>query len=584
MKKVLSVCLILAMMLGTLSALTFTTAADGAVDLPANTFIVNLAGVEADTTCTWMGTTYNVTYGTNYFNSFNGARDKMTTPGGTILLMPGSYAGFAPSKSMTILGAKAGINPNVKGANVTDDWTLNPDRSADTTKESVLTGAVYLTAGDDTMLGSPIDLVIDGVTFNGGYIRSIIFAAGTQAVTVKNAYCPSISSVQFMWSADSTKSIGLATNLCSRSITMQNVRFDGTGSNPSYNLFPTMTADYFMADGVYMGGACTGAFIESIYMSKAEGEASYTIQNSMFRTNNRQLNLSFRNDGGDTKPFASLKADNAGTQKNSITVTVKNNVFAGRASGSKNIQPQPHGNNYKIVISDNVFSGPYISSFYPIADYAESKFTTVYEMDNNTVINGDAAFANIGNISDSSPLPKITRTLFLDKNGAVKTNFACYNKFDIQSYYLDAAKTTLHYKNNAVLAFKGVQLSTPADNKVNIRFIVAVDDLDYAKAGLSVTAKEGEGAVKSASFDVKTVYTSITAATDEGIAAYSAADLGGKYLMAVTLTGVPANVGTLTFTVKATAEQTSGDKIDGTQYQIVMKNGAVASEDITKIG
>ena len=142
MKKIISVLLTVFMLVNLLVVAAVPTMADAAVNLPANTAIVNLSAQESDTTVVWQGTTYNVAYGVNYFNTLNGARDKLTA-GGTMMLMPGSYGAFAPGKSMTILGPQAGVNPNVKGANATDAWTLNANRSAtNTATEAIFTAAI----------------------------------------------------------------------------------------------------------------------------------------------------------------------------------------------------------------------------------------------------------------------------------------------------------------------------------------------------------------------------------------------------------------------------------------------------------
>ena len=81
----------------------------------------------------------------------------------------------------------------------------------------------------------------------------------------------------------------------------------------------------------------------------------------------------------------------------------------------------------------------------------------------------------------------------------------------------------------------------------------------------------------------KSVYGSINAlGTDGEVTAMTAQRLGGKYVFALTLTGMPAaKVGdtdkTLTFTVIPFAIDMNGDRIEGTPITAVYVNGACQS-------
>ena len=570
MKKFVSVAIIFAMLVTSLVFLTVSTSAE-AVDLPANTVIINLNAKDTDATIEWQGTLYNVTYGTNYFNTLNGGRDKITA-GGTMLLLPGSYPAFAPGKSITMKGAKAGIDPNVRGASKTDDWTLNPARSTDAATESVFTGAIYLTTGGDAVLGSPIHLTIDGIVMNNAYFRSLNFNACEQNLTLKNTILANPSSVSMLYSsAGGANAKNLDTNLCKRSFTIENHRILSKGSISSF--FPELTADYFMASGVYIASAATASFIESIYTSSNNDNLNptYTIRDSMFCQPARVFNLSFRN-----AARSALMAAQA--TKESITVTIDDCVFREVGYSGKSIQPQPNNANTTFVLTNNIFyQTNTVNGYYPIADFANSTFNYRCVIDNNEFHNMGA----IANINYTTSPVSITRSLYIN-NGVVQTKLVGYNKVSFDTFYLDAEKTVLRYKNNDCVTFQGVQTSEVVDGKVNLRLIVSLDDLDYVKAGMVITVKEGaEGAEKSVNHPVTAVYRSILGSNEHGILEYTAQDLGGDYLMAIIISDIPADVAEWIFTVKPYAQTDELVTIDSTKYQIVMRNGTVVSQDIT---
>ena len=111
MKKIISILLTVLMLVNMLAITAIPAAADTAVDLPANTAIVNLTATESDTTVVWQGTTYNVKLGTNYFATIQAAIEAADN-GDTILLCAGAYTSDVyVSKSVTIKGAKAGVDP-----------------------------------------------------------------------------------------------------------------------------------------------------------------------------------------------------------------------------------------------------------------------------------------------------------------------------------------------------------------------------------------------------------------------------------------------------------------------------------------
>ncbi len=109
---------------------------------------------------------------------------------------------------------------------------------------------------------------------------------------------------------------------------------------------------------------------------------------------------------------------------------------------------------------------------------------------------------------------------------------------------------------------KGVQTSNASANAFNLRVISTVDSTSCAKAGFDIQAKYTDGTEKTVSGtkEITEVYTSITANEGAGIATYTAGDLGGNYLAALTINGVPTNVGKVEITVSAWTQAEDGVK------------------------
>ena len=102
--------------------------AGAAEQMPTGTAYVDASLGEGSTTFTFGGKEYTAAVGTNAFKTLKDALAAIPA-GGTLWLAPGNYSeGLVINKDVTILGPKAGINPNVKGASADADWTRSPER------------------------------------------------------------------------------------------------------------------------------------------------------------------------------------------------------------------------------------------------------------------------------------------------------------------------------------------------------------------------------------------------------------------------------------------------------------------------
>lgn len=91
-----------------------------------------------------------------------------------------------------------------------------------------------------------------------------------------------------------------------------------------------------------------------------------------------------------------------------------------------------------------------------------------------------------------------------------------------------------------------------ADTKYAVRFVATVDSDAYAKAGFIVSARNADGSVaKTWTVDTCTLHDQIIGSTATGTETYTAEELGGKYLIALTVNDIPKSIASLTFTAEA---------------------------------
>lgn len=131
--------------------------------------------------------------------------------------------------------------------------------------------------------------------------------------------------------------------------------------------------------------------------------------------------------------------------------------------------------------------------------------------------------------------------------------------------------------SGSVLA--GVQFSAVKAEKYGMRLVGTVDGLNYASVGtdLSFSWKEnGETKTKTASKTASAVYDSILATADGAIEAYTAENLGGKYLWALTIDGIPTAAGEVTVDVDCWS-MTDGVKTVQCRMRLVVKDGKLLS-------
>ena len=94
-----------------------------------------------------------------------------------------------------------------------------------------------------------------------------------------------------------------------------------------------------------------------------------------------------------------------------------------------------------------------------------------------------------------------------------------------------------------------VKDDTATDGSYSLRFLATVNSLDFAEVGFEITAAYGSDS-KPFTKSCKYVYQSVNAANGS----VTAESKGGDYLIALAITGIPEDVGEVTYTVKPFAK------------------------------
>lgn len=173
------------------------------------------------------------------------------------------------------------------------------------------------------------------------------------------------------------------------------------------------------------------------------------------------------------------------------------------------------------------------------------------------VCNGDTMSLLIQNRETGTVLYDKSYTWTCDHGSGIKTpmlNFAQPADAADVWYYFD----NIRFRNTTGdLDVVGVQSSAIADGEYAVRFVGTVNTTEYEKVGFEVVASYLEnGVAKERTFTVDTceVYTSILASNGNGVYSVTAKELGGKYLIALSITGIPASLGEVTFSVHSFAK------------------------------
>ena len=323
-KRMISFCLLLTLLFGLVSGIS-VSAESTDLSVPQTAIFVDLTWTESTVpaSATFGGTTVNLTWNENAFADAQDALDAAPI-GGTVVLRPGTYStAFIIKKSVTLLGAKAGIDPNTKGDKATDDWTLTTGRGSD---ETIITAVVHMGVYKETAYADATDITVDGVMLSaGGQLRSNCGDAGSANLTLKNIYVKdsTISTGPFFlmpyYCTDTANG-----NQYQRNVTIAAVRYENQD-----NQALALSADSADISGVYMDETSDGVFLPGASASTASTAAvTWNIHDCMFcNPVHRVMTLNWDTAQVTSGKDNALKLNTALSKREKVTTKVEGCVF-----------------------------------------------------------------------------------------------------------------------------------------------------------------------------------------------------------------------------------------------------------------
>ncbi|MBP5271031.1 MAG: hypothetical protein ILO42_08755 [Clostridia bacterium] len=376
MKRVISLFAALVIAAASLSpAFSLTVSAEDAKQLPDGVVWVDQTLSSGNTEFTFLGEKYTAEVGKNAFATVSAAADACPV-GGEIWLAPGNYSeGVTFKKNVTIKGPKAGIDPNLRGASVEDDWTLNPERG---TGEAVLTTSWHMgvNAGQNAVYDCDA-ITVDGLAVSGaGMFRSNYGGTGKITLVIKNIYVYGYTTknngpfYSMSYYPDKT------TNNYRRYLTLENIRVEGL---KDATLIHT-TCDTLTVSGVYVDSESNGKLMQAVTLAGTgtTDPAEILIKDCrLCQKVSPVINLDLTT-GSAGMPFNSQIA-----KRTKVTATVEDCVFsansAGRSDESIAIARSANTENVEFVIRNNTYLPKEADEKLP----AEEKY--VYPIDGNEI-------------------------------------------------------------------------------------------------------------------------------------------------------------------------------------------------------
>lgn len=268
----------------------------GAVELPANTVVVDDDfGKNGETVVfSFGGVKYKATVGKDAFCTLPEGHDAAPADG-TMFVLPGMYIeNFQIQKNLTVLGPKAGVDPNVRGANQLDDWTCNPERGIEA-EEAILMGNLGLGVWNATVYSDCKKIVVDGFQFSQSFlIRQNSGHEGEIEIEMKNILVKNTTTTNNMfffapyYPNDATNPV-----LYKRHAKFENIRVESVLKQYLFR----MGFDTLEIKGLYMGADCGKGLAEKFSTAGDTGTDKLVITDCMFRnTNTTIFSINLRRD------------------------------------------------------------------------------------------------------------------------------------------------------------------------------------------------------------------------------------------------------------------------------------------------
>ena len=289
-KRILSIVLSLLMLISVMSVYTFAENNYVADDEYYNRIINDSVIVNAEwasyeegdrVSYVYRGKNIDETFDSNiHFSSIKAAYEhclEMNVSSPVIILCPGIYTEkLTITGSVTILGANAGINPNIVSDDPATPWSANTERGS----ETILKGYIDVSR----LVNSNIEIVLDGVTLHSGF--SYIDAGNkkaTSSAVLRNSIISGAGSTSYGITAVTNVFYFASSSSSTNNVKIENVRCT--------NMKTTSIVGTGVTNLDVSGLFYTNNTSPAIQYGEAPADqnASYVIKDSMFY-NNQSVN------------------------------------------------------------------------------------------------------------------------------------------------------------------------------------------------------------------------------------------------------------------------------------------------------
>lgn len=197
------------------------------------------------------------------------------------------------------------------------------------------------------------------------------------------------------------------------------------------------------------------------------------------------------------------------------------------------------------LIANNCFSTTKVSTFYANESRATAS-TTNYPLSDSTGYAGSTALS----VASTDGAVAVINAIYAAMSDEAKAVFTVYGIADAQGNGATIAFAEEKPTGITAMGYQVTDVDATAGT-YNIRFASIIDSLRYNAVGYEIVATYVEnGETKTLTFDKQcnTVYTALTGSVNGTTAEYTV--VGDYYIVALAITGVPAGVGEVTYTVK----------------------------------
>ena len=138
---------------------------------------------------------------------------------------------------------------------------------------------------------------------------------------------------------------------------------------------------------------------------------------------------------------------------------------------------------------------------------------------------------------------------------------------------LQIGEIVMHEAEPQSIDFCGYQISQTTSPTYDVRFLSTISSDAYEAVGYQMIVTYQGKTCDPYTYTTNTVYEKILGTADGVVEEYTAEELGGTYICALTLTGISAEAGDVTIVIKPFTV-TDGETAFGYTYQLVLNAGA----------